>query len=84
MKSFDKYEEVESFQSQNILDTLLNKYMFGNHILIWKNGSWAINQIQKLCLGFTIKRRHIRKLGKDFGLKIWRGSVVSLSSINDH
>ena len=25
---FDKFEEVESFYSQNILDTLLNKYMF--------------------------------------------------------
>jgi hypothetical protein len=50
---FDKYEEVESFYSQNILDTLLNKYMFGNHISIWKDISWAITQIQKLCLGFT-------------------------------
>jgi hypothetical protein len=51
---FDKYEEVESFQSQNILDTILNKYMFGNHISIWKDVSWAINQIQNICLGFTI------------------------------
>ena len=51
---FDKYEEIESFYSQNILDTLLNKYMFGNHSEIWKNVSWGINQIQILCLGFTI------------------------------
>jgi hypothetical protein len=50
---FDKYEEIEGYQSQNILDTLLNKYMFGNHMTIWKDVSWAINQIQKLCLGFT-------------------------------
>ena len=50
---FDKYEEIESFYSQNILDTLLNKYMFGNYISIWKDISWAITQIQKLCLGFT-------------------------------
>jgi hypothetical protein len=50
---FDKYKEIESFYSQNILDTLLNKYMFGNHISIWKDISWAITQIQKLCLGFT-------------------------------
>ena len=50
---FVKYEEVESFYSQNILDTLLNKYMFGNHISIWKDIAWAITQIQKLCLGFT-------------------------------
>jgi hypothetical protein len=39
---FEKYEEVNSFQSQTILDTLLNKYMFGNHISIWKDVSWAI------------------------------------------
>ena len=45
---FDKYEEIESFYSQNILDTLLNKYMFGNHISIWKDIAWAITQIQKL------------------------------------
>jgi hypothetical protein len=51
---FEKYEEVESFYSQNILDTLLNKYMYGNHLTIWKDISWAINQIQKLCLGFII------------------------------
>jgi len=51
---FGKYEVVESFQSHTILDTLLNKYMFGNHISIWKDVSWAINQIQKSCLGFTI------------------------------
>ena len=51
---FGKYEEVESFQSQTILDTLLHKYMLGNHISVWKDVSWAINQIQKLCLGFTI------------------------------
>ena len=50
---FEKYEEVESYYSQNILDTLLNKYMSGNHSLIWKDVSWAINQIQKLCLGFS-------------------------------
>ena len=50
---FNKYEEIESFYSQNILDTLLNKCMFGNHIIIWKDISWAINQIQKLCLGFS-------------------------------
>ena len=50
---FDKYQEIESFYSQNILDTLLNKYMYGNHISIWKDISWSINQIQKLCLGFT-------------------------------
>jgi len=50
---FDKYEEIESFYSQNILDTLLNKYMFGNHISIWKDIAWAITQIQNLCLGFT-------------------------------
>jgi len=50
---FDKYQEIEGYQSQNILDTLLNKYMFGNHIKIWKDVSWAINQIQRLCLGFT-------------------------------
>jgi len=50
---FDKYQEIESFQSQNILDTLLNKYMFGNHLCIWKDINWAINQIQNLCLGFT-------------------------------
>lgn len=51
---FDKYEEVESFYSQNILDTLLNKYMFKNHLEIWTDISWAITQIQKVCLGFTI------------------------------
>jgi hypothetical protein len=51
---FEKYEEVESFYSQNILDTLLNKYMYGNHFSIWKDISWAITQIQKLCLGFSI------------------------------
>ena len=51
---FDEYEEIESFYSQNILDTLLNKYMFGNHSEIWKNVSWGINQIKTLCLGFTI------------------------------
>ena len=50
---FDKYQEIESFFSQNILDTLLNKYMFGNHISIWKDIAWAITQIQTLCLGFT-------------------------------
>jgi len=50
---FEKYEEVESYYSQNILDTLLNKYMSGNHSMIWKDISWAITQIQKLCLGFT-------------------------------
>ena len=50
---FDKYEEIESFQSQNILDTLLNKYMFKNNSVIWKDISWAITQIQKVCLGFT-------------------------------
>ena len=51
---FEKYEEVESFQSQNILDTMLNKYMFGNQLSIWKDISWAIIQIQKVCLGFSI------------------------------
>ena len=50
---FDKYEETESFYSQNILDTLLNKYMFGINTIIWKDISWAITQIQKLCLGFS-------------------------------
>jgi hypothetical protein len=50
---FDKYQEIESFFSQNILDTLLNKYMFGSHISIWKDIAWAITQIQTLCLGFT-------------------------------
>jgi hypothetical protein len=50
---FDKYQEIESFYSQNILDTLLNKYMFGNQMPIWKDISWAITQIQTLCLGFT-------------------------------
>lgn len=50
---FDKYEEIESFQSQNILDTLLNKSMFKNYSGIWKDISWAITQIQKICLGFT-------------------------------
>ena len=50
---FNKYEEIESFQARNILDTLLNKYMYGNHMEIWKDVSWGINQIQKLCLGFT-------------------------------
>jgi hypothetical protein len=51
---YEKYEEVETFYSQNILDTLLNKFMYGNHLLVWKDISWAINQIQKLCLGFTV------------------------------
>ena len=51
---FEKYEEVESFYSQNILDTLLNKFMFGNYFGICKDISWAINQIQKLCLGFSV------------------------------
>ena len=51
---YEKYDQVESFYSQNILDTLINKYMFGNHLLIWKDIAWAIDQIQKLCLGFTI------------------------------
>ena len=50
---FEKYEESEIFYSQNILDTLLNKYMAGNHPLIWKDIAWAIDQIQKLCLGFS-------------------------------
>ena len=50
---FEKYEEVESFYSQNILDTIINKYMFGNHLNIWKDISWAITQIQNLCLGFS-------------------------------
>ena len=50
---FEKYEEVESFYSQNILDTLLNKYMFKNNSEIWKDISWAITQIQKVCLGFA-------------------------------
>jgi len=50
---FDKYQEIESFYSQNILDTLLNKYMFGNQMPIWKDIAWAITQIQTLCLGFT-------------------------------
>ena len=51
---YEKYEEVETFYSQNILDTLLNKYMYGNHISVWKDITWAINQIQKLCVGFTV------------------------------
>jgi hypothetical protein len=51
---FEKYEQVETFYSQNILDTLLNKFMYGNHISVWKDISWAINQIQKLCLGFSV------------------------------
>lgn len=51
---YEKYEEVETFYSQNILDTLLNKFMYGNHISVWKDITWAINQIQKLCLGFTV------------------------------
>ena len=50
----EKYEEVETFYSQNILDTLLNKFMFGKHLAVWKDISWAINQIQKLCLGFSV------------------------------
>jgi hypothetical protein len=50
---FEKYQEIESFFSQNILDTLLNKFMFGNYLSIWKDISWAITQIQTLCLGFT-------------------------------
>jgi hypothetical protein len=50
---FDIYEEIESFYSENILDTLLNKYMFGNYLSIWKDIAWGITQIQKLCLGFT-------------------------------
>lgn len=51
---FEKYEEVESFQSQNILDSILNKYMFGNQLSIWKDISWAIIQIKKVCLGYSI------------------------------
>jgi len=51
---FEKYEVMESFYSQNILDTLLNKFMFGNYFGICKDISWAINQIQKLCLGFSV------------------------------
>ena len=47
------YEEIESFYSQNIMDTLLNKYMFNSYSEIWKDISWAITQIQKVCLGFT-------------------------------
>jgi hypothetical protein len=32
--------------------------MFGNHISIWKDVSWAkINQIQKLRVGLTIDHR---------------------------
>ena len=50
---YDKYDQVESFYSQNILDTLLNKYMYGNHLLIWNDIAWAIDQIQKLCLEFS-------------------------------
>jgi hypothetical protein len=50
---FDKYQEIDSFHSENILDILLNKYMFGNHMPIWKDIFWAITQIQILCLGFT-------------------------------
>jgi hypothetical protein len=50
---FEKYEEVESYYSQNILDTLLNKFMFKNNSEIWKDLSWAITQIQRLCLGIT-------------------------------
>ena len=43
---------MERFYSQNILDTLHNKYiMYGNHLNIWKDISCAIMQILKLCLG---------------------------------
>ena len=44
-KLFDKYQEIESFYSLNILDTLLNKYMFGNHMSIGKDIAWAISII---------------------------------------
>ncbi len=51
---YEKYDLAESFYSQNILDTLLNKYMYGYHISTWKDISWAIDQIQRLCLGLSI------------------------------
>ena len=51
---YEKYDQTESFDSQIILDTLLNKYMYGDHISIWKDIAWAIDQIQRLCLGFSI------------------------------
>ena len=51
---YEKYDLAESFYTQNILDTLLNKYMYGYHISIWKDIAWAIDQIQRLCLGFSI------------------------------
>jgi len=79
MLNVEKYEEVERFQSQTILDTLINKYLFGNHILIWKDVSWAINQIQHSCLGFTIKANVHKKIRNYCGLEIRHGSVVSLS-----
>jgi hypothetical protein len=46
---YEKYDLAESFYTQNILDTLLNKYMYGYHISIWKDIAWAIDQIQRLC-----------------------------------
>ena len=46
----EKYQCDNIPHSQTIIDFLLDKYAFGDHINVWKDLSWAISQIEMLCL----------------------------------